>query len=308
MWLHGLLSQEQEPVWHLRELTVGWCHVEEQLETLLKRSQSTTFNPDDMSETEFKRGGTRATAGPRLGWSRDLGQSHNELDMPFAKWTKEQVCNWLQDQGLGSYISNGKHWILSGQTLLQASQQDLEKPKKLTFSNFGSLRKKKQDDVEEYVCPMELGRASGSGSKKGFKPGLDIRVYDDDDLDRLEQMEDSEGTVRQIGAFSEGINNLTPAANTLSGIFLVNLVGFCMGTGAEGRIAVGKLTKQRSSPCQGGQDLGSGADKQVRLQMSVQALQPAERFHSKGGLAEPVGRDCCREGTLAGEHYHKRSR
>ncbi|XP_071672371.1 liprin-beta-1 isoform X10 [Patagioenas fasciata] len=388
----------------------------------LKRSQSTTFNPDDMSETEFKRGGTRATAGPRLGWSRDLGKSHNELDMPFAKWTKEQVCNWLQDQGLGSYISNGRHWILSGQTLLQASQQDLEKelgikhplhrkklqlalqalgseeennhgkldyhwvtrwlddiglpqyktqfdegkvdgrmlhymsvddllslkvvsvlhhlsikraiqvlrinnfepnclrrrpsdennvtpsevtqwtnhrvmewlrsvdlaeyapnlrgsgvhgglmvleprfnvetmaqllnippnktllrrhlathfnlligqeaqqqkreamespdyvlltatakvkPKKLAFSNFGSLRKKKQDDVEEYVCPMELGRASGSGSKKGFKPGLDIRVYDDDDLDRLEQMEDSEGTVRQIGAFSEGINNLT---------------------------------------------------------------------------------------------------
>ncbi|XP_053916105.1 liprin-beta-1 isoform X13 [Cuculus canorus] len=388
----------------------------------LKRSQSTTFNPDDMSETEFKRGGTRATAGPRLGWSRDLGQSHNELDMPFAKWTKEQVCNWLQDQGLGSYINNGKHWILSGQTLLQASQPDLEKelgikhplhrkklqlalqalgseeennhgkldyhwvtrwlddiglpqyktqfdegkvdgrmlhymsvddllslkvvsvlhhlsikraiqvlrinnfepnclrrrpsdennvtpsevtqwtnhrvmewlrsvdlaeyapnlrgsgvhgglmvleprfnvetmaqllnippnktllrrhlathfnlligqeaqqqkreamespdyvlltatakvkPKKLAFSNFGSLRKKKQDDVEEYVCPMELGRAPGSGSKKGFKPGLDIRVYDDDDLDRLEQMEDSEGTVRQIGAFSEGINNLT---------------------------------------------------------------------------------------------------
>ncbi|NWX88357.1 LIPB1 protein, partial [Nothoprocta pentlandii] len=388
----------------------------------LKRSQSTTFNPDDMSETEFKRGGTRATAGPRLGWSRDLGQAHNELDMPFAKWTKEQVCNWLQDQGLGSYMSNGKHWILSGQTLLQASQQDLEKelgikhplhrkklqlalqalgseeennhgkldyhwvtrwlddiglpqyktqfdegkvdgrmlhymsvddllslkvvsvlhhlsikraiqvlrinnfepnclrrrpsdennvsplevtqwtnhrvmewlrsvdlaeyapnlrgsgvhgglmvleprfnvetmaqllnippnktllrrhlathfnlligqeaqqqkreamespdyvlltatakvkPKKLAFSNFGSLRKKKQDDVEEYVCPMELGRASGSVSKKGFKPGLDIRVYDDDDLDRLEQMEDSEGTVRQIGAFSEGINNLT---------------------------------------------------------------------------------------------------
>nr|XP_009677078.1 PREDICTED: liprin-beta-1 isoform X1 [Struthio camelus australis] len=388
----------------------------------LKRSQSTTFNPDDMSETEFKRGGTRATAGPRLGWSRDLGQSHNELDMPFAKWTKEQVCNWLQDQGLGSYMSNGKHWILSGQTLLQASQQDLEKelgikhplhrkklqlalqalgseeennhgkldyhwvtrwlddiglpqyktqfdegkvdgrmlhymsvddllslkvvsvlhhlsikraiqvlrinnfepnclrrrpsdennitpsevtqwtnhrvmewlrsvdlaeyapnlrgsgvhgglmvleprfnvetmaqllnippnktllrrhlathfnlligqeaqqqkreamespdyvlltatakikPKKLAFSNFGSLRKKKQDDVEEYVCPMELGQASGSVSKKGFKSGLDIRVYDDDDLDRLEQMEDSEGTVRQIGAFSEGINNLT---------------------------------------------------------------------------------------------------
>ncbi|XP_007433534.1 liprin-beta-1 isoform X7 [Python bivittatus] len=387
----------------------------------LRRSQSTTFNPDDMTETEFKRGGTRATAGPRLGWSRDLGQS-NDLDMPFAKWTKEQVCNWLQEQGLGFYISNGKHWILSGQTLLQASQTDLEKelgikhplhrkkiqlalqalgseeennygkldynwvtrwlddiglpqyktqfdegkvdgrmlhymtiddllslkvvsvlhhlsikraiqvlrinnfepnclrrrpsdennitpsevsqwtnhrvmewlrsvdlaeyapnlrgsgvhgglmvleprfnvetmaqllnippnktllrrhlathfnlligseaqqekreamespdyalltatakvkPKKLVFSNFGNLRKKKQEDGEEYVCPMDLGQVAGVGSKKGFKPGLDIRVYDDDDLDRLEQMEDSEGTVRQIGAFSEGINNLT---------------------------------------------------------------------------------------------------
>ncbi|XP_075863656.1 liprin-beta-1 isoform X8 [Microcebus murinus] len=388
----------------------------------LRRSQSTTFNPDDMSESEFKRGGTRATAGPRLGWSRDLGQSNSDLDMPFAKWTKEQVCSWLVEQGLGFYLNSGKHWIISGQTLLQASQQDLEKelgikhslhrkklqlalqalgseeetnhgkldfnwvtrwlddiglpqyktqfdegrvdgrmlhymtvddlltlkvvsvlhqlsikraiqvlrinnfepnclrrrpsdensiapsevqqwtnhrvmewlrsvdlaeyapnlrgsgvhgglmvleprfnvetmaqllnippnktllrrhlathfnlligaeaqrqkrdamelpdyvlltatakvkPKKLTFSNFGNLRKKKQEDGEEYVCPMELGQASGSASKKGFKPGLDMRLYDEDDLDRLEQMEDSEGTVRQIGAFSEGINNLT---------------------------------------------------------------------------------------------------
>lgn len=72
--------------------------------------------------------------------------------------------------------------------LLSFCEFSFHKPKKLAFSNFGSLRKKKQDDVEEYVCPMELGRASGSASKKGFKAGLDIRVYDDDDLDRLEQV------------------------------------------------------------------------------------------------------------------------
>lgn len=54
-------------------------------------------------------------------------KTFSNLDMPFAKWTKEQVCTWLRDQGLGSYINNGKHWILSGQTLLQASQTDLEK-------------------------------------------------------------------------------------------------------------------------------------------------------------------------------------
>lgn len=62
----------------------------------------------------------------------------------------------------------------------------LFQPKKLAFSNFGNLRKKKQEDGEEYVCPMDLGQ--GSGSKKGFKPGLDMRVYDDDDLDRLDQV------------------------------------------------------------------------------------------------------------------------
>ncbi|XP_007893599.1 liprin-beta-1b isoform X5 [Callorhinchus milii] len=389
----------------------------------LKRSQSTNFNPDEMSDTEFKRGGTRATAGPRLGWSRDLQQTNTDLDTPFAKWTKEQVCNWLHEQGLGIYTGSSKSWITSGQTLLHASQQDLErelgikhplhrkklqlalqavgseeednrgkldynwvtrwlddiglpqyktqfdegrvdgrmlhymtvddvlslkvvsvlhhlsikraiqvlrinhfetnclrrrpsdennitpaevsqwtnhrvmewlrsvdlaeyapnlrgsgvhgglmvleprfnvetlamllnispnktllrrhlathfnllighdaqqqkresmespdyvlltatakvKPKKLAFSNFGSLRKRKQDD-EEYVCPMEIGLPAGAGFRQGNKQGrgIELRVYNDDDLDRIEQMDDSEGTVRQIGAFSEGINNLT---------------------------------------------------------------------------------------------------
>jgi hypothetical protein len=64
----------------------------------------------------------------------------------------------------------------------------LSKPKKLTFSNFGNLRKKKQEDGEEYVCPMELGQASGSTSKKGFKPSLDMGLYNEDDLNLLEQV------------------------------------------------------------------------------------------------------------------------
>uniref|UniRef100_A0A8D0CJZ0 PPFIA binding protein 1a n=1 Tax=Scleropages formosus TaxID=113540 RepID=A0A8D0CJZ0_SCLFO len=387
----------------------------------LRRSQSTTFNPDDeLPEAEFKRGGVRATAGPRLGWSRDLQHVKNELDTPFARWTKEQVCSWLQEQGLGMYTAQARQWIVSGQTLLQASQQDLEKelgikhplhrkklqlalqslgseeddnkgkldytwvarwlddiglpqyktqfdearvdgrmlhymtvddllslkvgsvlhhlsikraiqvlrlnhfepnclrrrpsdennitpaeisqwtnhrvmewlrsvdlaeyapnlrgsgvhgglmvleprfnvetmalllnipptktllrrhlathfnlligseaqqlkqeclegpdytlltatakvkPRKLSFGNFGSLRKKRQDDNEEYVCPMDVEMPKGSSFLRGH------RLYDDE-LDRLEQMEDSEGTVRQIGAFSEGINNLTVGSQT----------------------------------------------------------------------------------------------
>uniref|UniRef100_A0AAX7U0P1 SAM domain-containing protein n=1 Tax=Astatotilapia calliptera TaxID=8154 RepID=A0AAX7U0P1_ASTCA len=384
----------------------------------LKRSQSTTFNLDDnLPEGEFKRGGVRATAGPRLGWSRDLQRVNNDVDAPFARWPKDQVCDWLQEQGLGLYVNMARAWISSGQTLLQASQLDLErelgikhplhrkklqlalqalgseeednkgkldynwvtrwlddiglpqyktqfdegrvdgrmlhymtvddllslkvgsvlhhlsikraiqvlrlnnyepnclrrrpsdennispaeisqwtnhrvmewlrsvdlaeyapnlrgsgvhgglmvleprfnvetmalllnippnktllrrhlathfnlligseaqqlkqeclenpdytlltattkvKPKKLSFGNFGSLRKKKQEENEEYVCPMDVEMPKGRSFQKGFE----LQIYEDD-LDRLEQMEDSEGTVRQIGAFSEGIQNLT---------------------------------------------------------------------------------------------------
>ncbi|XP_035645640.2 liprin-beta-1b isoform X7 [Oncorhynchus keta] len=386
----------------------------------LRRSQSTTFNLDDnLSEAvEFKRGGVRATAGPRLGWSRDLQRlPKNDLDTPFARWSKEQVCDWLQEQGLGLYLNMARMWISSGQTLLQGSQQDLErelgikhplhrkklqlalqalgseeddnkgkldynwvtrwlddiglpqyktqfdegrvdgrmlhymtvndllslkvgsvlhhlsikraiqvlrlnnyepnclrrrpsdennitpaeisqwtnhrvmewlrsvdlaeyapnlrgsgvhgglmvleprfnvetmalllnippnktllrrhlathfnllvgseaqglkqdclenpdytlltatakvKPRKMSFGSFGSLRKKRQDDNEEYVCPMDVEMPKG----RSFQKGYELQLYEDD-IDRLEQMEDSEGTVRQIGAFSEGIQNLT---------------------------------------------------------------------------------------------------
>uniref|UniRef100_A0A8D3E7H3 PPFIA binding protein 1b n=1 Tax=Scophthalmus maximus TaxID=52904 RepID=A0A8D3E7H3_SCOMX len=384
----------------------------------LRRSQSTTFTLDDnLPEGEFKRGGVRATAGPRLGWSRDLQRVNNDVDAPFARWSKDQVCDWLQDQGLGLYVNMARVWISSGQTLLQASQQDLErelgikhplhrkklqlalqalgseeednkgkldfnwvtrwlddiglpqyktqfdegrvdgrmlhymtvddllslkvgsvlhhlsikraiqvlrlntyepnclrrrpsdennispaeisqwtnhrvmewlrsvdlaeyapnlrgsgvhgglmvleprfnvetmalllnippnktllrrhlathfnlligseaqqlkqeclenpdynlltattkvKPKKLSFGSFGSLRKKRQEESEEYVCPMDVEMPKGRSFQKGFE----LQIYEDD-LDRLEQMEDSEGTVRQIGAFSEGIQNLT---------------------------------------------------------------------------------------------------
>uniref|UniRef100_A0A6Q2XCT8 SAM domain-containing protein n=1 Tax=Esox lucius TaxID=8010 RepID=A0A6Q2XCT8_ESOLU len=365
----------------------------------LRRSQSTTFNLDDnLSEpVEFKRGGVRATAGPRLGWSRDLQRlPNNELDAPFARWSKEQVCDWLQEQGLGIYLNMARLWISSGQTLLQASQQDLErelgikhplhrkklqlalqalgseeednkskldynwvtrwlddiglpqyktqfdegrvdgrmlhymtvddllslkvgsvlhhlsikraiqvlrlnnyepnclrrrpsdetkvtcystnvvhfsnglhfhqvleprfnvetmalllnippnktllrrhlathfnllvgseaqglkqeclenpdytlltatakiKPRKMSFGSFGNLRKKRQEENEEYVCPMDVEMPKG----RSFQKGYELQLYEDD-LDQLEQMEDSEGTVRQIGAFSEGIQNLT---------------------------------------------------------------------------------------------------
>uniref|UniRef100_A0A8C1VRC1 PPFIA binding protein 1a n=1 Tax=Cyprinus carpio TaxID=7962 RepID=A0A8C1VRC1_CYPCA len=381
----------------------------------MKRSQSTSSDLDDSLESEFRRGGVRATAGPRLGWSRDQQRSNNnELDSPFSRWSKEQVCEWLQNHDLGLYVNQAKQWISSGQTLLKASQHELEKemgirhplhrkklqlalqslgseekdamgkldynwvtrwlddiglpqyksqfdegrvdgrmlhymtlddllglkvgsvlhhlsikraiqvlrincydpnclrrrpiennptpaeicqwtnhrvmewlrsvdlaeyapnlrgsgvhgglmvleprfnvetmalllnippnktllrrhlannfhlligseaqrlkqeylenpdytvltatakvkPRHLSFGSFGTLRRKRQEEMEEYVCPMDVQMPQSSSFHKG------LCIYEDS-LDQLEQMEDSEGTVQQIGAFSEGINNLT---------------------------------------------------------------------------------------------------
>lgn len=59
----------------------------------------------------------------------------------------------------------------------------LYQPRKLSFGNFGSLRKKKQDDNEEYVCPMDVEMPKGRSFQKGFE----LQIYEDD-LDRLEQV------------------------------------------------------------------------------------------------------------------------
>lgn len=47
--------------------------------------------------------------------------------MPFSKWSTEQVCDWLEDIGLGQYTILARHWVTSGQSLLSATPQDLER-------------------------------------------------------------------------------------------------------------------------------------------------------------------------------------
>ncbi|XP_053362480.1 liprin-beta-2b isoform X4 [Clarias gariepinus] len=74
---------------------------------------------------DFKRGGVRATAGPRLAGvgNRDSGRD----DTPFSKWSNDQVCMWLEEFGLGQYVPMARQWVSSGQTLLSALPHDLEK-------------------------------------------------------------------------------------------------------------------------------------------------------------------------------------
>ncbi|XP_077953326.1 liprin-beta-2-like isoform X18 [Gasterosteus aculeatus] len=90
----------------------------------IRRSQSgSPAQVHDPELGELRRGGFRATAGPRLarpGNTRDLKG-------PFSKWSTEQVCGWLEEIGLGQYGLLACHWVTSGETLLSATLQDLEK-------------------------------------------------------------------------------------------------------------------------------------------------------------------------------------
>ncbi|XP_070686733.1 liprin-beta-2b [Pempheris klunzingeri] len=102
----------------------------------IRRSQSgSPAQVHDPELGEFQRGGFRATAGPRL------ARPGNTRDpkMPFSKWSTEQVCDWLEDIGLGQYTILARHWVTSGQTLLSATPQDLER--ELAVKN--SLHRKK---------------------------------------------------------------------------------------------------------------------------------------------------------------------
>ncbi|XP_047453078.1 liprin-beta-2b isoform X13 [Mugil cephalus] len=122
----------------------------------IRRSQSgSPVQVHDSDLGEFKRGGYRATAGPRLSRS---GKTR-DLKMPFSKWSTEQVCDWLEDIGLGQYGILARQWVSSGQTLLSATPQDLEKElamknplhrKKLQLSikTFSSKQPEKSADLD----------------------------------------------------------------------------------------------------------------------------------------------------------------
>uniref|UniRef100_A0A8B9RBA1 PPFIA binding protein 2a n=1 Tax=Astyanax mexicanus TaxID=7994 RepID=A0A8B9RBA1_ASTMX len=93
----------------------------------IRRTQSGGLQGDDLEPTEFRRGGFRATAGPRLARTPDSGRSVRDMSLPFSKWTTEQVCGWLEDYGLGQYVNLTRQWVISGQTLLSATPQEFEK-------------------------------------------------------------------------------------------------------------------------------------------------------------------------------------
>ncbi|XP_071618166.1 liprin-beta-2 isoform X3 [Heliangelus exortis] len=93
----------------------------------IRRTQSGNFPADDLGLAEFRRGGLRATAGPRLSRSKEAKGQKSDYNAPFTQWSTERVCNWLEDFGLGQYVIFARQWVTSGHTLLTATPQDMEK-------------------------------------------------------------------------------------------------------------------------------------------------------------------------------------
>ncbi|XP_044203522.1 liprin-beta-2 isoform X6 [Thunnus albacares] len=93
----------------------------------LRRTQSGGLQAGDPDAGQFRRGGLRATAGPRLTRTPESYDPARDMNIPFSQWTKEQVCGWLEDYGLGQYVNLTRQWVENGQTLLSATPQDFEK-------------------------------------------------------------------------------------------------------------------------------------------------------------------------------------
>ncbi|XP_058254079.1 liprin-beta-2b isoform X3 [Hemibagrus wyckioides] len=91
----------------------------------IRRTQSGGLPADGVDD--FKRGGVRSTAGPRLAGVGNRDSAREMNNTPFSKWSCDQVCAWLEDYGLGQYVPMASQWVSSGQTLLSASLHDFEK-------------------------------------------------------------------------------------------------------------------------------------------------------------------------------------
>ncbi|XP_071121296.1 liprin-beta-1-like isoform X9 [Mytilus edulis] len=89
----------------------------------LKRSGSQDFHEREKTE-QFKRGGVRATASGRLGWSKDTKVQDNT---PFARWDSDRVTAWMNEIGLNMYLVECRKYIKNGDQMLKFTSHDLEK-------------------------------------------------------------------------------------------------------------------------------------------------------------------------------------
>ncbi|KAI8041745.1 liprin-beta-2 [Drosophila gunungcola] len=96
----------------------------------LRRSNSSNceLTALEQAEPEFRRGGSRATAGGRIEWSAQT-PLFGENEKHWTTWDAQEVCNWLGYMGLGCYEDNCRKWLRANPSvsIFTASPVDIER-------------------------------------------------------------------------------------------------------------------------------------------------------------------------------------
>ncbi|XP_016982592.1 liprin-beta-2 [Drosophila rhopaloa] len=96
----------------------------------LRRSNSSNceLTALEQAEPEFRRGGSRATAGGRIEWSAQT-PLFGENEKHWTTWDVQEVCNWLGFMGLGCYEDNCRKWLRANPSvsIFNASPVDIER-------------------------------------------------------------------------------------------------------------------------------------------------------------------------------------
>lgn len=74
------------------------------------------------SEAPFVRGGMRATASGRLGWSGGTNLNRQK----FTDWSVDTLCSWLETIGLGQYCGEVQRHIGTGKDLARLAANDMD--------------------------------------------------------------------------------------------------------------------------------------------------------------------------------------
>ncbi|XP_063604132.1 uncharacterized protein LOC134779792 isoform X4 [Penaeus indicus] len=93
--------------------------------TKLRRSSSGHLD-SDLGDGDFRRGGMRATASARLGWTSPT-TTFKEPGEPFTSWSPETMEAWLGGLGLSQYCAAVRCWTENGHHLSQVTPQQLER-------------------------------------------------------------------------------------------------------------------------------------------------------------------------------------
>ncbi|KAG7329589.1 hypothetical protein KOW79_007763 [Hemibagrus wyckioides] len=127
------------------------------------------------------------------------------LNIPPQKTLLRRHLNTNFNSLVGAQAQLEKQEYMESQSYTPLSTTAKVRPKKIGFSNFSQLRKKRPDDPSDLICPLEAPKVLALlGDSQ--RPSLGVQEREPE---RREQMQITKGAVMQIEALSEGINHLT---------------------------------------------------------------------------------------------------